>query len=622
MKAQTRRLTMGQALAEFLPQQFVARDGVEHQFFAGTFGIFGHGNVAGFGQGLLQVRDRMRYVLVRNEQAQVHSAIAFAKRRNRLQTWACTTSIGPGATNMITGAATATVNRIPVLLLPGDIFANRAPDPVLQQLEYTASRDVSVNDCFRPVSRYWDRINRPEQLVSALMEAMRTLTSPADTGAVTLALPQDVQAEAFDYPVELFERRVWTIARNRADVRSLQAAAAAIRECQQPLIIAGGGVLYSEATEALRAFAESTGIGVSETQAGKSSIAADHPQYLGPMGVTGGIAANRIARDADLVILVGTRLSDFTSASRTIFANPKVRFIGINVAELDAYKAGALPVIGDARATLDELREALAGWQVPSGYRTRMSDLQREWDEEVTRILAPRNGAILTQQEVLGHVNRFVDRKDVVVCAAGSLPGDLHRYWRAYEPNAYHLEYGYSTMGYEIAGGVGVSMATPDHRVYVLVGDGSYLMMATEIVTAVQEGAKLTIVLFDNHGFGSIGGLSDAVGCQGFGTEYRKRAASGLMDGDVIHVDFAANAASLGATVEQANDEASLTRALASAASREGVSVIVVDVDRAARSPGYEAWWDVPVAQVSTTESVEKVRPDYVKNRATVRTLI
>jgi 3D-(3,5/4)-trihydroxycyclohexane-1,2-dione acylhydrolase (decyclizing) len=613
---------MGQALAQFLPQQFVRRDGTEHQFFQGTFGIFGHGNVAGLGQGLLEIRDRFRYVLVRNEQAMVHSAIGYAKRRNRLSTWACTTSIGPGATNMITGAATATVNRIPVLLLPGDIFANRAPDPVLQQLEYPASRDVSVNDCFRPVSRYWDRLNRPEQLVPALMEAMRTLTSPADTGAVTLAMPQDVQAEAFDYPVELFERRVWSIPRTRPDLESLHAAAAAIRAAQQPILIAGGGVLYSEATDALRAFVEATGIGVAETQAGKSSLAADHPQYLGPMGVTGGIAANRIARDADVVILVGTRLSDFTSASRTIFAHPGVRFIGINVAELDAHKAGALPVIGDARVTLDELRDALAGWQVPSGYRARVQDLGREWDAEVTRILAPRNGLVLTQQEVLGHVNRFVDRQDVVVCAAGSLPGDLHRYWRAYEPGSYHLEYGYSCMGYEIAGGLGVSLATPDHRVYVLVGDGSYLMMAQEIVTAVQEGVRLTIVLFDNHGFGSIGGLSEAVGCQGFGTEYRRRSSSGILDGDVIEVDFAANAASLGASVETASDAAALERALARASASGGVSVIVVPVDRAARSPGYEAWWDVPVAQVSTVATVEAARPAYDENRAKVRTLI
>ena len=510
--ADKKRLTMGQALVEFLAVQYVRRDGIEHRFFEGVFGIFGHGNVAGVGEGLLAARDRVRYVLVRNEQAMVHTAIGFAKRLNRLRTWACTTSIGPGATNMVTGAATATVNRIPVLLLPGDIFANRKPDPVLQQLEWPQSRDMSVNDCFKPVSRYWDRLNRPDQLISSVMEAMRVLTSPADTGAVTLALPQDVQAEAYDYPADLFEKRVWTIPRQRPDATLLAEAAALIRTAKKPLLIAGGGVLYSEATDSLRRFVEATGIGVAETQAGKSSLPFDHPRQLGPMGASGGLAANRLAGEADVVILVGTRLSDFTSASRTAFQHAGVRFVAINVAELDACKAGALPLVGDARVTLDELGRALAGWRAPDDYSRETTDLAAAWHAEVDRVVAPRSASLLSQHEVLGLLNRFVDPGDIVICAAGSLPGDLHRYWRARQPNTYHLEYGYSCMGYEIAGGLGVSLASPGHQAYVVVGDGSYLMMAQELVTAVQEGARLTVVLLDNKGFGSIGGLSESVG--------------------------------------------------------------------------------------------------------------
>ena len=618
-----KRLTMGQALVEFLAVQYVRRDGVEHRFFEGVLGIFGHGNVAGVGEGLLAAHDRVRYVLVRNEQAMVHTAIGFAKRLNRLRTWACTTSIGPGATNMVTGAATATVNRIPVLLLPGDIFANRKPDPVLQQLEWPQSRDMSVNDCFKPVSRYWDRLNRPDQLTSSVMEAMRVLTSPAETGAVTLALPQDVQAEAYDYPADLFEKRVWTIPRSRPDAALLAEAAALIRTAKKPLLIAGGGVLYSEATDELRRFVEATGIGVAETQAGKSSLPFDHPQQLGPMGASGGLAANRLASDADVVILVGTRLSDFTSASRTGFQHPGVRFIAINVAELDAFKAGALPLVGDARVTLEELGRALGGWHAPDAYRRETTDLAAAWQAEVDRVVAPRSAPLLSQHEVLGAVNRFADPGDIVVCAAGSLPGDLHRYWRARQPNTYHLEYGYSCMGYEIAGGLGVSLAAPDRRVYVMVGDGSYLMMAQEIVTAVQEGATLTVVLIDNKGFGSIGGLSESVGCQAFGTEYRRRnPATGLLDGDWLDVDLAANAASLGAHVERVSDAGSLTRALESAKGRRGVSVVYVAVDRAARTPGYDTWWDVPVAETSTIDTVNAARRKYDDAKQRIRSLI
>ena len=616
----TTRLTMGQAIVEFLVRQHVARDGVEHRFFAGVLGIFGHGNVAGLGEGLLAARDRLRYVLVRNEQAMVHTAVAYAKRRTRLGAWACTTSIGPGATNLTTGAATATVNRLPVLLLPGDIFANRRPGTVLQQLESPASQDVSVNDCLRPVSRYWDRINRPDQLVVALLEAMRVLTSPAETGAVTLAIPQDVQAEAFDYPSALFEKRVWTIPRARPDEALVATAAELIKRARQPLVIAGGGVLYSDATESLRRFAESTGIGVAETQAGKGSLPFDHPQSLGAIGATGGLAANRIAREADVIVAVGTRLSDFTTASRTAFQHPSPRVIAINVTELDAHKMAALPLVGDARATLDDLLRQLGGYRSPAAYRDEVSRLRTEWDAEIDRMIAPRGATTLSQHEVLGLLNRFVAPADVVVCAAGSLPGDLHRYWRTSRPNSYHLEYGYSCMGYEIAGGLGVKMAAPGHDVYVLVGDGSYLMMAQEIVTAVQEGLSLTIVVLDNSGFGSIGGLSEAVGCGGFGTEYRRRgAASGLLDGELIDVDFAANAASLGATSTMARSADALLAALQAARSSPGVKVIVVPVDRAARSPGYDAWWDVAVAEVSTRPEVREARARYEEERRRYR---
>lgn len=623
----TRRLTMGQALVAFLTQQYVARDGVEHRFFPGVLGIFGHGNVAGLGEALLDVEDRLPYVLVRNEQAMVHTAIAYAKRRQRLQAWACTSSIGPGATNMLTGAAAATINRLPVLLLPGDIFANRRPDPVLQQLESPWSRDLSVNDCFKPVARYWDRVNRPEQLIPALLEAMRVLTSPADTGAVVLALPQDVQAEAFDYPAALFERRVWSIPRPRPDATLVREAARRLVGARTPLLIAGGGVLYSEATGALRRLVEATGLAVAETQAGKGSLPWDHPQQLGAMGVTGGLAANRLGREADLVLLVGTRLTDFTSASRSAFAHPDVSFVAINVAESDAHKAGAFPLVGDARVTLEELLDVLTAgsgsWQVPEDYRARVAALRSEWLAEVDAAVAPRGGSGLTQLEVIGELNHFVGEDDTVVCAAGSLPGDLHRFWRASRPGTYHLEYGYSTMGYEIAGGLGVSLAAPGHETYVLVGDGSCLMMSSEVVTAIQEGARLTILLLDNRGFASIGGLSASVGCGGFGTRYRRRdPASGRLDGDWLTVDFRQYFEALGAHAVAARDLAALRLALADARRRGGVNAIIVEVDPEARAGSYDTWWDVPVAEVSAHETVRAARAAYDAARRRQRYLI
>jgi len=607
----TMRMTVAQAVIEFLAAQRVRRDGIEHQFFAGMFGIFGHGNVAGLGEALLHRPARLPFYLPRNEQAMVHAAAAFAKASNRLRAFACTSSIGPGATNMITAAAGATINRVPVLLLPGDIFATRHPDPVLQQLESPRSRDVSVNDCFKPVSKYWDRINRSEQLPSALLEAMRVLTSPADTGAVTLALPQDVQAEAAEFPAALFETRTWTIPRNRPDADAVKAAAVAIRASSRPLIVAGGGVLYSEASEALARVAEATGIPVAETQAGKGSLRFDHPQAVGAIGATGTPQANRLAREADLVIAIGSRLSDFTTASKTAFAGEHVRFIAINVAELDAHKHAALPLVGDARACLDELQAASAGWRVPAKYAESIASLRAAWEIEVDRIYQLNHGPVISQGEVIGLLNTFAAPTDVVVCAAGSLPGDLHKLWRTGAPGSYHMEYGYSCMGYEIAGGLGVKMALPDREVYVMVGDGSYLMMAQEISTAVQEGIKLTILLLDNHGFASIGALSESVGCEGFGTRYRHRGASGELDGAPVGIDFVANAASLGAHAVRAASRDEIQRALEAARARAGVSVIVIPVDREQRVGGYESWWDVPVAEVSPLAGVKRARAAY-----------
>jgi len=607
----TRRLTMAQALVALLRQQHVERDGTTHPFFEGVWGIFGHGNVAGIGQALQQHPD-FRYYQARNEQAMVHAAAAFAKTHNRLRAFACTSSIGPGATNMVTAAAGATINRLPVLLLPGDIFARRNVAPVLQQLEGPWSHDVSVNDCLKPVSRYWDRINRPDQLPSALLAAMRVLTSPAETGAVTLALPQDVQAEAWDYPASLFEPRTWRIPRPLADRTALREAVAWIRTAASPLIIAGGGVIYSEATDALVWFASHTGIPVCETQAGKGSLPFDHPQNLGAIGVTGTSAANRTAREADVVLAIGTRLSDFTTASRTAFRHPGARFVAVNVADFDASKHAALPLVADARMTLEELAEALSGHRVSDDYASRIAGRRAEWDAEIERLLSTRHGPPLSQTEVIGVVNAFCRPPDVVVCAAGSLPGDLHKLWRTRDPKGYHLEYGYSCMGYEIAGGLGVKMAAPERDVYVMVGDGSYLMMSAEIVTAIQEGFKLTIVLLDNHGFSSIKGLSQSLGSEGFGTEYRVRnPKTGRLDGAVLPIDFVANAASLGARAIRAVTRDDLQQALEESRREDRVTAIVVETDLDHRVPGYESWWDVPVAEVSDMESVRQARSVY-----------
>lgn len=607
----TTRLTVAQAVISFLKNQYSERDGKQHRLFEGCLGIFGHGNVAGIGQALEQ-DSGLPYYLFRNEQAMVHTAAAFAKTSNRLRTLACTASIGPGATNMMTGAAVATVNRLPVLLLPGDIFARRNVAPVLQQLESPATQDISVNDCFKPVSRYWDRIERPEQILTSLPAALRVLTSPAETGAVVLALPQDVQAEAFDYPTQFFEKRIWTIPRPRCDRDLLAQAAQWIPSARQPLIVSGGGVLYSEASDALAEFASRTGIPVVETQAGKGSLLYNHPQALGAMGVTGTPGANVLAREADLIIGIGTRYSDFTTASQTAFQNPAVRFINVNICEFDAGKQAALPLVGDAQVTLQELAGALEGVRVEAPYSARVQSVREAWEKEVNRIYNLNWGPPVSQGEVIGIVNEISEPRDVVVCAAGSLPGDLHKLWRTRDPKGYHVEYGYSCMGYEIAGGLGVKMAAPDREVYVMVGDGSYLMMAQEIVTSLQEGCKINIVVVDNHGFSSIGGLTRACGNRGMGTEYRYRK-NGELEGAPIPVDFVANAKSLGAEAVRAHTREDLRKALLEAKKNSKTSVVVIETDYAQRVPGYESWWDVAIAEVSEVESVRAARAKYVE---------
>src|SRR5215208_5983250 len=617
----TVRLTTAQALVRFLTEQYVERDGEEQRFFAGCFGIFGHGNVAGVGQALLEYADDVTYYQARNEQAMVHTAAAYARQKNRLQTFACTSSIGPGATNMVTGAALATINRLPVLLLPGDVCATRRPDPVLQQLEARHEGDLTVNDCFRAVSRYWDRINRPEQIIPAALAAMRVLTNQAETGTVTLALPQDVQAEAYDFPEEFFEKRVWHVPRPLPDAAALERAAALIREARRPMIVSGGGTIYSEATDALRRLVEATGIPVGETQAGKGSMPYDHPLALGAVGATGTLAANRAAREADVAIGVGTRWSDFTTASKTAFQNPGVRFVNVNVADLDAHKHAGIALVGDARAALEALAEALTGYEVEAEYREQSARASKEWDEEVERLYTLEHGPLPAQSEVIGAVNSFSEPQDVVVCAAGSMPGDLHKLWRTRDPKGYHVEYGYSTMGYEIAGGLGVKMADPEREVYVMCGDGSYLMMNSEIVTSIQEGYKLTIVLVDNSGFSSIGALSRSVGSDGFGTHYRYRKGGSIgldseeAQGDVLPVDLAKGAESLGAYVIRTESIEDLQQALAAAKDVDRTVVIYIPVDRYEGVPDYDSFWDVPVSEVSEMESVTAARKEYAQNK-------
>jgi 3D-(3,5/4)-trihydroxycyclohexane-1,2-dione acylhydrolase (decyclizing) len=618
MSTKTVRLTMAQALIKYLTQQYVERDGKEQAFFAGCFGIFGHGCVSGIGQALQQYPE-FRYYQTRNEQAMVHASAAYAKMKNRMGTFACLSSIGPGATNMITGAAVATTNHLPVLLLPGDIFARRNVAPVLQQLESEITQDISVSDCFKPVSRYWDRINRADQILTALPEAMRVLTSPADTGAVTLSLPQDTQTEAHDYPVEFFNKRIWSIPRNRADSTALKEAARWIRDSKCPLIIAGGGVIYSGAEDTLKQFVEKTGVPVAVTMAGKGCLLYDNELNLGAMGVTGNFAANRNARQADLVIGIGTRYSDFTTASKTAFQNTDVRFVNINVAEFDAYKHSALPLLADARVTLEELMTLLEGYHVEKDYQQKAQQLHKEWQDEVDRIYAIRNKPLPSQGELIGAVNELSEPDAVMINAAGSMPGDLHKLWRTRHSKNFHLEYGYSCMGYEIAGGLGIKMAAPEREVVVMVGDGSYLMLCNEIVTSIQEGYKLTIVIMDNQGFNSIGGLSRSLGQEGFGTRYAFPSDNKLPDDasgqvEALPVDLAMNARGLGAHVIECETYDDFVKAFKESKKTDRTTVIYIRNDRYVGVPGYESWWDVPVAEVSEMKSVQKARKEWEHN--------
>ena len=614
----TVRLTVGQAIVRFMAAQYIERDGVQQRFIAGVWGIFGHGNVAGLGQALEEMGDEyhMPYYRPQNEQGQVHIATAYAKHNNRLRAFACTSSIGPGATNMITGAATATVNRLPVLLFPSDYFANRLVDPVLQQIEHPIERDVSASDAFRPVSRYFDRISRPEQLLSSLPEAFRVLTDPAETGAVTVSLPEDVQAEVYDWPERFFADRVWRVRRPQPEAEVVAEVVALIRAAERPLIVTGGGTIYSGAGAALDALASTYGIPVAESQAGKAALPWNHPWNMGPIGSAGGLAANRLAKDADLVIGVGTRLGDFVTASRTAFQDPDVTFVGININAFDAAKMRSVPVLADAREALTAIAGGLAasGYQGTSrAYRQKAATLKAEWDDRVTFHRTP-NGETedLAQPEVIGILNDAVGGHATIVCAAGSLPGDLLKLWRPEDSKAYHLEYGYSCMGYEIPAGIGVKLAEPDREVVVAIGDGTYLMLNSEIVTAVAEGIKLTVVVFDNHGYQCIKDLALACGVPQFGNELRFRdAGTGRLTGGYIPVDFKKHAESMGALGIFARTEQEIRDGIAAARAHDGVTVIHVAVSPDKRAPGYDSWWDVPVAAVSGSATVNTAREQY-----------
>ncbi|MBI1944934.1 MAG: 3D-(3,5/4)-trihydroxycyclohexane-1,2-dione acylhydrolase (decyclizing) [Deltaproteobacteria bacterium] len=602
----TVRLTTASALVRFLKAQRVRRDDVEDRVFHGVFGIFGHGNVAGIGQALDE-EGGLPHFQPKNEQAGVHAAIAFAKHKRRLGIMAVTTSVGPGATNMVTGAATATINRLPVLLLPGDTFANRWPQPVLQQLEHPSSMDVSVNDCFRPVSRYWDRIVRPEQLLHALPEAVRVLLDPAECGAVTLCLPEDVQAEAYDWPAHFFEQRTHVVERRVPTSEAIERAAELLRSSKRPLLVAGGGLHYSDAFTALRALVDRTGMPVAMTQAGMGALAADHPSWLGGLGVTGAACANAVAREADVVVCVGTRLSDFTTASKTQFQHERVRFVSINVNAFDAHKHGAAPVVADAHFALSALTEALAGTRFETAHVAAARDA---WRTERAALCRPTASGALSQAEVIEVLNRRAGPGSTVVHAAGGLPGDLHKLWQSTDARDYHSEYGYSCMGYEVAGALGVKLAEPAREVFALLGDGSFLMMANELVTSVQEGRKITVVLLDNHGYQCIHNLQRGCGGRSFGNEFRTRADGGLV-GEPVAVDFAKIAASLGTVTFTATTRAELEHAL-DAAKREATSCFLyVPLQEPSRLPG-SSWWDVPIAEVSEQPDAKRARAEYL----------
>ncbi|MBB6734823.1 3D-(3,5/4)-trihydroxycyclohexane-1,2-dione acylhydrolase (decyclizing) [Cohnella zeiphila] len=602
----TIRLTMAQALIRFLDRQYISVDGVETKFVTGVMGIFGHGNVTGIGEALERSPGDLVYVQGKNEQGMAHAATAYAKQANRRRIYACTSSIGPGALNMVTAAGTATVNRIPLLLLPGDNFASRQPDPVLQQMEVGSDYTVSATDCFKPVSRYWDRIVRPEQLMSAALNAMRVLTDPAETGAVTLALPQDVQTEAYDYPASFFEKRVHYVERRVPTAAALVRAVQLIRSKKRPLLIAGGGVRYSEATAELKAFAEAFGIPVGETQAGKGSLPWRHPLAVGGIGVTGGLAANKLAKDADLIIGVGTRYSDFTTASKSAFSNPEAEFLNLNVNAMDAAKLEGAALAADAKTALIALKEALQTEGYSAGYADgEVAAVRGEWEAEIDRLYALEREDGLAQTRALGVINETIDPRSVIVCAAGSLPGDLQRLWRAEEPANYHLEYGFSCMGYEVSGAFGAALAEPDRDVYAVVGDGSYLMLHSELVTSLQEGRKITVLLFDNHGFQCIHNLQRGHGSDGFGNEFRYReAATNRYTGSYLPVDFAGHARSLGAATYTARTTDELRAALVAARQETRTTLIEIPVLPGTNTDGYESWWNVGVPEVSESDKV------------------
>ena len=620
----TVRLTVAQATIRFLSNQYSERDGVEHRLIPGAFGIFGHGNVAGIGQALLQNEiapvegeNPMPYIMPRNEQGQVHAAAAFAKTTNRMQTYMCTASIGPGSLNMVVGAALATTNRVPVLLFPSDQFASRIPDPVLQQLEDPTTLEVTVNDCFRPVSRFFDRINRPEQLIPSLLNAMRVLTDPAETGAVTIAMPQDVQAEAFDWPLEFFRKRVWHVRRPAVEKAALERAVAKIRAAKRPLIISGGGTIYSEASEQLREFASATGIPVADTQAGKGAINYDHPCSVGGVGSTGGDSGNHLADKADLIIGIGTRYSDFTTASKTQFKNPDVQFVNINVTAFDAAKQSAEMVVADAREALVALKEALADYHVDAAYSEEIAAEREAWAVKVDKCYHLGHGPLPAQTEVFGALNELLGEEDIVINAAGSMPGDLQALWQAKTPVQYHVEYAFSCMGYEIPAALGAKLARPQSEVVSIVGDGTYQMLPMELATVAQEGIKVIYVLLQNYGFASIGALSESRGSQRFGTKYRKRGTGSHLEDEqnIPGVDIAANAASWGIDVIKVSTIEEFKDAYRKAEASDKATMIHIETDLYGPNPPGSSWWDVAVSGVSRLESTQKAYEDYVRDR-------
>ena len=622
----TRKMSVGQAIIEFLSHQYTVDGDHRERTIAGVFGIFGHGNVAGIGQALKQLSisdpGLMPYHQARNEQAMVHESSAYARMTRRRSTFACASSVGPGATNMLTGAAVATTNRLPVLLFPADTFATRVSDPVLQQLEQPYDLSISVNDAFKPLSKFFDRINRPEQIFTSLLGAMRVLTDPAETGAVTICLPEDVQAETIEVPEEFLADREWHIRRPRPDIGLSAVAARAIANSKKPFIVAGGGIIYSDAHAALAKFVEATGIPVGVSQAGMGSLPWDHPQMCGSVGATGTTAANRLAKDADLVIGIGTRYSDFTTASRSIFQNPNVKFININVTAFDAFKHGsAIPVVADARTALDELTQELSTFKVSAEYAKQIADENKVWDAIVDAAFVDQKLAKPSQSEIIGAVQAATDPRDVLVGAAGSLPGDLHKLWRVRDPLGYHMEYAFSCMGYEIAAGLGVARADSTRTPVVMMGDGSYLMMHTELVTAVAEGLKFIVVLVQNHGYASIGHLSEDIGSQRYGTKYRFRDAksNNHESGEVLPIDLATNAESLGMNViriaESPNAIADLTAAMKVAKAHPTATLIHINSDPLLYAPGGEAWWEVPIPEISSLESTQKAFANYKEAR-------